>query len=84
MKEVATMAEKEITIHTDEHGNEVTVQGNEIVKITNPRGKEYVAKNLGTRADAELVKAVEDFRWANQMTVSEVVLAALKEYIAHG
>lgn len=75
----------ELTVTQDENGNEVHTDAHgEVHKIVNPRGKEYVGKNIGTKADAVLVKDIEDFRWANQMTVGEVVLAAVKEYIARG
>lgn len=89
MKVAATMTDKnakpELAVSRDENGNEVHTDAHgEVHKIVNARGKEYVAKNIGAKADASLVKAIEDFRWANQMSVGEVVLAAVKDYIARG
>ena len=61
------------TVERDDKGN--------IVRITNPKGKTYEARHLSMRAGAELVKRVEAYRWANQMTVAEVVEEALNKLL---
>lgn len=68
----------------DENGNTIERDGHgTIVKITNPKGKEYVARNLSFRGDAETVKAVENYRWANELSVSEVLEQAVKFFLAN-
>lgn len=68
----------------DDKGNTIERDGNgQIVKITNPKGKEYVARNLSFRGDAETVKAVENYRWANELSVSEVLEQAVHFFLAN-
>lgn len=61
------------TIERDEAGT--------VVKITSPKGKVYSPKNLSAKANAELVKRVEDYRWSEQLTVAEFVLVAVTTYL---
>lgn len=87
MKVVATMSVKDLNaetpIETLEDGSTVErdVRG-DIVKIVSAKGKEYTAKNLSAKADAELVKRVENYRWANELTVAELVIKAVEELLA--
>lgn len=67
------VAEDGSTVHVDETGT--------VLKIVSPLGKQYTPKNLSAKADAELVKRVEDFRWPNQLTVAEFVLLAVTSYL---
>lgn len=48
-----------------------------ITRIVSPKGKVYAPKNLSAKANAELVKRVEDYRWSEQLTVAEFVLVAV-------
>lgn len=84
---VATMSIKDLnaepTTETQADGSVVDRNAKgEIVKIVSPKGKEYTAKNLSAKADAELVKRVENYRWANELTVAELVIKAVEDLLA--
>lgn len=84
---VATMTEKNLNddaaVEIDAAGN--TIERNvagEVVKIVDSLGVEYTARNLSAKAGAELVKRVEDYRWAHKLSVAEFVIKATEDFLA--
>jgi len=69
-------------VETDAHGNTVELQDGVVTKITTPKGKEYVSRNVSYKATAEEFKAIEDYRWANQLTVSELLQKSVENFLA--
>lgn len=69
-------------IETDVQGNTVELTDGVITKITTPKGKEYVSRNVSFKASAEEFKAIEDYRWANQLSVSELIQKSVEAFLA--
>lgn len=70
------------SVETDAHGNTIEVVDGVVTKITNPKGKEYVSRNVSFKASAEEFKAIEDYRWANQLSVSELLQKSVQFFLA--
>ena len=83
---VATMTEKNLNADAKP---EVTADGTtierdvrgDVVKLTDKMGVAYTAKNVSARAGAELVKRVEDYRWAHKLTVAELTIKAVEFFL---
>lgn len=77
------MSEKNApSVETDAHGNTVEVVNGVTVKITTPKGKVYAPRNVSFKASAEEFKAIEDYRWANQLSVSELLQKSVQFFLA--
>lgn len=68
---------------TDADGNAIEYTGDVITKITTPKGKVYAPRNVSFKASAEEFKAIEDYRWANQLSVSELLQQAVQAFLAN-
>ena len=69
-------------VEIDAHGNTVETVDGVAVRITTPKGKVYAARNVSFKASAEEFKAIEDYRWANQLTVSELIQKSVENFLA--
>lgn len=70
-------------IETDIDGNEIVRdEKGHVVKITTPKGKVYAPRNVSFKATAEEFKAIEDYRWANQLSTSELLQKAVQFFLA--